>query len=861
MFFQQFLNRCLTAGAAICLAACSFILNAEELNYYLPDSENYLTQISKPSQVLGFGVGERHLRHDQLLAYMSAIAEQSERIKLTEFGRTYQQRKQVLLTISSPENLANLETILANRQSDKVGENDPIVVWLGYSVHGDEISGAHASMLVAYHLAAAQGEEINQWLKDMVVVIEPSVNPDGMDRFANWVATFRGNAANSDPNHIEHNQSWPTGRTNHYWFDLNRDWLLLSQVESVNRLKMYHQYQPNVLGDFHEMGANSSYFFQPGIPTRTNPLTPTKNVELTQTLAEFHAKALDDEQRLYYTQESFDDFYYGKGSTYPDVNGAVGILFEQASSRGVQQDTVNGLLTFEYGIKNQLLTSFSTLRGAWQQKAALAEYRQNFYESGLKQAKKEKYAGYLVTESEDNTRLNLFLSKLAQHQIDVFPLTEDFRLNNRVFSAEHSYFVPLAQRQYRLIQALFTKQTEFADNTFYDVSGWTLPLAMNIDASQVARTWGLKLAEQTWREKAWQEQELQPSTIAGSAYAYAIEWQDYLSPKLLNKLLAKGLQVKVATKSFSSVIAGKDRAFAAGTLLIAAGIQEQGNWFDILKAESELLALPVFPLNTGLTVKGIDLGSHSFKLIEQPKVLLVGGYGVSQYEAGEVRYYLDQELAIPVSIVDKQRLAKLNFDEYTHIIMVDGSYGSLSKGITKKLSSWLHRGGVVFAQKRAAKWLADKELLQTSFATKEQLDQLFDSDNLSYEDKQGLAARKRIAGTIFAAQIDTSHPLFFGFQDKTLPVFKNSSLIMNKPKVPFATVAKFGQAPLLSGYADENLVNRMAHNASLVAHNVGQGRVIATTENLTFRGYWQGTAKILANTLFFAHTFDVAAKP
>ena len=598
----------------------------------------------------------------------------------------------------------------------------------------------------------------------MVVVIEPSVNPDGMDRFANWVATFRGNAANSDPNHIEHNQSWPTGRTNHYWFDLNRDWLLLSQVESVNRLKMYHQYQPNVLGDFHEMGANSSYFFQPGIPTRTNPLTPTKNVELTQTLAEFHAKALDDEQRLYYTQESFDDFYYGKGSTYPDVNGAVGILFEQASSRGVQQDTVNGLLTFEYGIKNQLLTSFSTLRGAWQQKAALAEYRQSFYESGLKQAKKEKYAGYLVTESEDNTRLNLFLSKLAQHQIDVFPLTEDFRLNNRVFSAEHSYFVPLAQRQYRLIQALFTKQTEFSDNTFYDVSGWTLPLAMNIDTSQVARTWGLKLAEHTW-----QEQELQASTIAGSAYAYAIEWQDYLAPKLLNKLLAKGLQVKVATKSFSSVIDGKERAFTAGTLLIAAGIQEQSNWFDVLKAESELLALPIFPLNKGLTVKGIDLGSHSFRLIEQPKVLLVGGYGVSQYEAGEVRYYLDQELAIPVSIVDKQRLAKLNFDEYTHIIIVDGSYGDLSKGITKKLSSWLHRGGVVFAQKRGAKWLADKELLQTSFATKEQLDQLFDSVNLSYEDKQGLAARKRIAGTIFAAQIDTSHPLFLVSKTRLCP--------------------------------------------------------------------------------------------
>ncbi|REL34011.1 hypothetical protein DXX92_00815 [Thalassotalea euphylliae] len=855
MFFQQILNRCLTVSTGFLLSLFTLTANAAELSYYLPSTDNYAAQISKPSQVLGFGVGERHLRHDQLLDYMSQLAGQSERIKLTEFGRTYQQRKQVLLTISSPENLAKLDSILTNRQNNKIGDDDPLVVWLGYSVHGDEISGAHASMLVAYHLAASQSDEVKQWLDDMVIVIEPSVNPDGMDRFANWVATFRGHASNSDPNHIEHNQSWPTGRTNHYWFDLNRDWLLLSQVESVNRLKMYHQYQPNVLGDFHEMGANSSYFFQPGIPTRTNPLTPAKNVELTQKLAEFHAKALDEEQRLYYTQESFDDFYYGKGSTYPDVNGAVGILFEQASSRGMQQDTVNGLLTFEYGIKNQLLTSFSTLRGAWQQRSELAEYRETFYESGLKAAKKEKYAGYLFTESDDNTRLSLFLSKLAQHQIEVFPLSEDFRLNNRVFSAEHSYFVPLAQRQYRLIQALFTKQTEFADNTFYDVSGWTLPLAMNIDVSEVARTWGLKLANKPWQQKGQQ-----PSELEGAAYAYAIEWQDYLAPKLLNKLLAKGLQVKVATKSFSNLDAGTEQTFAPGTLLIAAGIQQQGDWFNILKAESEALALPVFPLNTGLTINGIDLGSQSFKLIEAAKVLLIGGYGVSQYEAGEIRYYLDQELEIPVSIVDKQRLSKLNFDDYSHVVMVDGHYGDLSKSVTKRLSNWLHRGGVVFAQKRAAKWLADQELLQASFATKEQLDQLFDTDNLSYQDKQSLTARKRIAGTIFNAEIDTSHPLAFGFKSNNLPVFKNSSLIMNKPKVPFATVAKFGQSPLLSGYADENLVNRLAHNASLVAHNVGRGRVVATTENYTFRGYWQGTAKILANTLFFATAFDVAAK-
>lgn len=262
-------------------------------------------------------------------------------------------------------------------------------------MHGDEISGAHAALIVAYHLAASQDKSIEQMLKETIIVIEPSINPDGMDRFANWANTFKGMTANPDPNHIEHHQHWPSGRTNHFWFDLNRDWLLLSQQESQNRLKYFHQYQPNVLGDFHEMGANGTYFFQPGIPSRTHPLTPKENTKLTQDLAKFHAKALDANERLYYSEESFDDFYYGKGSTYPDVNGSVGILFEQASSRGQQQDTVNGLLTFEYGIKNHVLTSLSTIKGTWVERNVLRKYRQSFYQDVEELAKKKKFGAIL----------------------------------------------------------------------------------------------------------------------------------------------------------------------------------------------------------------------------------------------------------------------------------------------------------------------------------------------------------------------------------------------------------------------------------------------------------------------------------
>ncbi|MFT7432018.1 MAG: hypothetical protein ACI971_002496, partial [Colwellia sp.] len=391
---------------------------AAKVTDYLPTDHTYNQAIPTPESSLGFGIGERHIRHDQLLNYVKVLASSSERITLTDIGQTQELRQQVLLTISSKDNLANLSEILAKRSA--TGSTDdissPLVIWLGYSVHGDEISGANAAMAVAYHLAASENTDIKQMLENTLIVIEPSINPDGMDRFVQWANMHRGSTPNADPNHIEHHQGWLTGRTNHFGFDLNRDWLLLAQKESQHRLAYFHQYQPHVLGDFHEMSANGSYFFQPGIPTRTHPLTPSANTEITQLLASYHAKALDKDNRLYYSQENFDDFYYGKGSTYPDINGGVGILFEQASSRGMQQNSDNGLLTFEFGIQNHVLTSLSTIEGAWKNKTELLSYQKNFYKESEKLADQESFSGYLLHETHDSYRLNVLLDKLKQHQ-------------------------------------------------------------------------------------------------------------------------------------------------------------------------------------------------------------------------------------------------------------------------------------------------------------------------------------------------------------------------------------------------------------------------------------------------------------
>jgi len=825
--------------------------HAAKVEHYLPKSQSYDAELSKPEKILGFGIGERHIRHDQLLSYFEQLAIESERVVLTDIGRTVEYRKQVLVTISTPENLAKLPTLLNTKQRDT---NDPLVIWLGYSVHGDEISGSNAALVVAYHLAASQSEDVAKMLENTIIVLEPSINPDGMDRFVNWVSTYRGITPNPDANHIEHHQQWRTGRTNHFGFDLNRDWLLLSQQESQNRLAYFHQYQPHVLGDFHEMGANSSYFFQPGIPSRTHPLTPTRNTDLTRLLATYHGAALDGEQRLYYSEESYDDFYYGKGSTYPDINGSVGILFEQASSRGFQQASINGLLTFEYGIKNHVLTSLSTIEGAWQNIGKFKQYRQQFYKASEKAAKKESFSGYLISENYDSYRLNTFLNKLQQHQIKVYPLTEDFTLDGKLYEKSTSYYLPLAQKQYRVIKALFDQGTNFQDNTFYDVSGWTMPLAMDIDFHRVGRTWGLELSEQPWQQAT-----KKPILPKANAYAYVFDWSEYLAPKLLNQLLTADIKAKVATKTFTSVINGENKSFKTGSIVIPTVLQKAADWDKNLKRLAKENGIDIYSLNSGLTIAGVDIGSGSIKPIDKIKVLLVGGKGSSQYEAAEILYYLDATLGIPVSVIEQARLSRIDLSAYTHIVMVDGNYKSLSDKTVTKMTAWLKAGGVIVGQKRAAKWLSEKELLQVKFVSKDYKEQMFDTDNLSYKDKEKLSARKRIAGAIFQSNIDLSHPLTFGYTDSSLPLFRNSTLIMEQPKKPFLTVAKYSTHPLLSGYTDRNLVNSIANKPAIIAHNVGRGRIIATTDNLTFRGYWHGSSKLLANSLFFAKAFSASA--
>tara|TARA_R110002126_G_scaffold43555_19_gene124928 strand:+ start:1044 stop:3656 length:2613 start_codon:yes stop_codon:yes gene_type:complete len=819
-------------------------------------SEQADPKLPSPQQTLGYAVGDWHVRHDQIQRYFEILANQSDNAMLEVIGYSHEQRPLLQLVISSPENLARLDDIRLQHQQqakqDKAIASDaPIVIWLGYGVHGNEPSAANAALVLAHYLTAVKSEEVAGWLKKAVILIQPSLNPDGHDRFAHWANMHRGNKPVADPQHREHIEPWPNGRPNHYWFDLNRDWLLLQHPESQARIAQFQQWLPNVVGDFHEMGTNSSYFFQPGIPSRNYPLTPKRNFELTAEIARFHADAFDAQGQLYYSEESFDDFYIGKGSTYPDVNGSVGILFEQASSRGHVQESINGLLHFSDTIKNQFTASLSTIRGAVAQGQSLLQYQQAFYQSALQQAKADKTKGYMLTGDGDSSRLNALLDILQRHHIEVYPLRRDWQDGDEQYLAGQSYFVPLQQAQYRLIKGAFSTEKTFSDNTFYDVSSWTLPYAFNIDFKAVSREPGRALANQQWQATVALKQPL-----AAGAYAYVFGWQDQQAPLLLQALLEQGLVVRSALQRFTAQTGNNTETFQAGTMMVAAGLQQQADWFNRLQQVQQQYAVTVHAVSTGLTAEGSDLGSHNFTVIEKPEVLLIAGPGINSTEAGEVWYNLERLAGISPSMVEPERLARISLARYTHLILPDGNYRQWQESEISKLKQWTEQGGVLWGHKGGAAWLAKAGLLQAGVWQNSDMKQLIPQQDLQYSDREALAAKQRIAGAIFSAEFDLSHPLTFGLPRARLPLFKNNIMLLQPASSSFSNVGLYSQNPHLAGFAAEQYIPKIAQGAALLAHNLGRGRVIAMTDNPVFRGYFYGSSRLLVNAMYLGNSFS-----
>ncbi len=816
-----------------------FSQSQTDLSYYLPQDIQYNPSIPTPQSVIGHEVGEWHITHDKLVQYMQALANASDRITIEDRGKTFEGRPLLLLTITSLQNHQNIKAIQsahieATETNNANAENRPVVVYQGFSIHGNEPSGSNASLLAAYYLAAAEGSKINDLLNTTVILFDPSFNPDGLQRFAYWANTNKNINLNPDPNDREYSEVWPGARTNHYWFDMNRDWLPVQLPESRARIKTFHSWMPNILTDHHEMGTNNSFFFQPGIPSRTHPLTPKLNQELTKGIATYHAKAFDKIGSLYYSEESFDDFYYGKGSTFPDINGGIGILFEQASSRGHIQESDNGILTFPFTIKNQFTAALSTLEAANGMRKEILEYQHNFFKNARKEANKEGNKAIVFGDEKDAAKTYHLAEILKRHHIKFHDVKSDFSADGKTFKKGYSYIVPKNQKNTRLINAMFEKRTTFQDSLFYDVSAWTFPLAFNLDYTETTASNAGDLVEDL--------QHLKGGINAKSEYAYLFEWHEYYSPKFLNAILKKGLRVKVSMKPFKA----NGTSYDYGTIMIPARNQDitTTEIYTFLNDLAQQSHIKVDAVSTGLN-DGIDLGSNNFRALELPKIALLVGDGITSYDAGEIWHLLDTRYDIIVTKLDTKSFKRADLSRYNTLIMVNSSSG-LNEENTKKLKSWIQDGGTMVAYKNALRWLNKKELMKIDFKKNKRI-----AKNISYEQRGDFRGAQVIGGAIFETKLDRSHPINFGYNNDKLPMFRNTTIFINADKNSYNNPIQYTRDPLLSGYISEENLDSISKTVPLKIGKIGRGKIIAFTDNTNFRAFWYGTNKLLMNAIFF----------
>ena len=819
--------------------------NSYSQNYFLENTSPYDEEIKTPEEFLGYEIGFQHTRHDLIIEYLSYLSDTSEKAHLVNYGKSHEGRKLVFLIVSSSINIENLEKIKKENlefiKSGQLSKDLPIIVNLGYNVHGNEPSSSEAAMLTAFTLVASKNKKIERFRNNSVVFIDPTINPDGRDRHTQWANQFKSINLVADSNDAEHNEAWPRGRTNHYWFDLNRDWFLAINPESRAKLKWIHEWYPSVVTDFHEMGTNSNYFFE---PMKTNasvkPLVPSENYEILNSIfAEYYVKSLDSIGSFYYTKESFDETYPGYGSSYPDLQGGLAILFEQASSRGHLQETNYGTMSFGFTIRNQFVSSLSTIEAAVDNKQILRNYQKKFFNSALTEFKNEKVKAYEFGDSFDKNRTKAFIDKLLIHKIKVF------KNNNK-------YVVPLNQVQSRMVKNVFETYNKYNDSVFYDASAWSMSNFYNMKAKKIK-------SFSTEKEITSTDNLVNNIIIKKSNYAYVLDWDDYNSPAALNFLQKNDIITYSAFKPFTIKLNGSkmNKDFNYGSILIPVSKQkiDSNKLFKILKSMQEKFNVPLFYSNTGFSVKGIDLGSNNFRINKKVKVGLLIGDGVNSYEAGEVWHLLDTRVEMPLTKIRLNQFNRISLKKYTTLIMVSGLYSQLSVGDINKIKEWVEMGNTLITIGSASSWAIKKNIVKESLV-KSKKDSIFSRKR--YVDARENIGKERIGGSILSVDLDLTHPLAFGYRDTSIPVYKNNNVFINSTKNHYSSVGIYSKKPHIDGYISKNnMKNNIPGSSSLIVSKVKSGRVIIFADNPNFRGTWYGTNKLFLNAIFLGQNISV----
>jgi hypothetical protein len=824
--------------------------------------QTFAQSIPSPEQFLGYPLGSKFTPHHYIVQYIEALAKaRPDMMKLYQYGKSYEDRPLMVAYISQPENIARLDDIKANNLrlaglgKDKIAPqaNTPAIVWLSYNVHGSEPSSSEAALKTIFALLDPANVKTKTWLKNTVVILDPCINPDGRDRYVNWFKSVASVIPNPEPASREHQEPWPGGRTNHYNFDLNRDWAWQSQLETQQRIKLYNEWLPQVHVDFHEQGYNEPYYFAPAAEPYHEVITPWQR-DFQVLIGKNNAKYFDANGWLYFTRERFDLFYPSYGDTYPTYNGAIGMTFEQGGIRGglaiINED--GDTLTLADRLQHHYTTGLSTLETASGNAARLITEFRKFFADGAINGTGEYKTFIIKYDSRPEVQANL------RSFLDDNGITYEF-INARKTIKAYDYntgkdenrslevndlLISSLQPKSALVKVLFEPRSRITDTATYDITAWSVPYAWGLEACASKE----RISGGAFRDSA---KTAMPSG-KGSPLGYAIRWNSFTGAKLLSKLLQQDIRVRYAEQAFT--VDGK--IFDKGTLIIlktSNGKFGDGLFSKIMSGAEEFgMKSAITPVYTGFVDKGYDFGSPNVHIIKKSKVALFTGEGISANAAGEIWHYFEQQLKYPVSLVNISNAASLNWHDYDVVIMPEGNYRFLNEKSSQELvRNWVSQGGKIIAIENAVSQLAQ---LEWGIKLKKDDDKKDDDSLKPYERLKQYENRERdylpntIPGAVYKLDMDNSHPLAFGYP-KHYFTLKMDDRIYEFLKEGW-NVGVIKKENYVSGFAGSKTKMKLKDGLLLGVYPMGRGNIVYMADDPVFRSFWENGKLLLANAIF-----------
>lgn len=798
----------------------------------------------------------RHVTYyHQLENYFGYLVQHSDCIQQRPYGQTPEGRGLSVYYISTPENLKNLENIRSGHLAttglvqNTVAAPDKVIVWLSFNVHGNEPAAAESAMSVAYNLLKPDNKEAKDWLKNVVVILDPCLNPDGFSRYGNWLHSVTGNNFHTATTDREHMEPWPHGRENHYLYDLNRDWAWQVQPETRQRMELYNQWMPMVHADVHEMGYNDPYFFPPPAEPMHDYITKGQK-NFYEAIGQMASKKFDKKGWSYYSREVFDLFYPSYGDTYPCFNGAVGMTFEQGgigAGRAVELNNGN-VLTLQDRIDHHTAAMLTVVEtAAWKRDMLIRNFRSYF--NVAPDNLKGKYRTYVIKQNGRNAEL---VQLLERNKIRYSYAAESRKIKGYSYKTDkeedftidqNDVIVNVSQPKAVLTQVLFEPNHHLSDSLSYDITAWDLPRAFGVQAYALKKEMVLKTGKEPVAKNKLQYE---------NAYAFYIPWNSRTSVKTLSLLHRN--KIKVRSARSQSLFPGVK--VSNGDLIVLKS--DNVHFADFEKTLNVLLdgKNEYEVIESGYAISGSDLGAEAFPILKAPKILLFSGEGISSTDFGQVWNFLDNIAEYPVSIVDVHNAGGINFEAYTTIILPDGYY-NFSDTDKSRLDAFVTKGGEVIALSSALDLFEDRQGYGlTRFATdaaKEQAQQKSDAQTLASRysgygsvARQGLSSN--ISGAIVENILDDTHPLSFGLGNRYFSLKTSGSVYQMLTRATNVGYVPTGYKSF--GFIGNNLKQKLTGTVTFAVDYKGKGSVVYMVDNPLFRGFWEAGNLLFANALF-----------